>query len=374
MNNEELQSQVIQWMRFPLSVAIVYAHNVIPASLQIDLWQTDYSNLNSLEVINIIRAFLTEEFIRLAVPCFFIFSGFLFYNKVKEWSRQIYFAKIKKRIKTLVIPYLLWNIIAVIGAALVYLIWGGNLTLFINNIQEHGILKIFWDFHDYGFVHYNVLDHPISYYFPYNPPLWYIRDLIMMVFLSPIIYYFLKYAKLYGVIILGILFFTEIGINKPGFSSDAFFFFSFGAYFSIHGKNLIVEIKKMKTIWLFFSIIFLIFSLFHKLIFFKLFIIFGSITLINLAPYILKWDRISALNKFISSLSNTSFFIFVAHTVILLSISSKIMDFIFQSDMLFFQYLKYFMAPIVCVGFCVGLYYIANKIAPKMMIVLTGDR
>lgn len=374
MNHEELQSQLIRWMRFPLAVAVVYSHAITHEKLQIDLWQFDYTNLRWMDVSNIIRALLTEVFVRLARPCFFIFSGLLFFNKVKEWSRTVYFNKIKNRIITLMIPFVLWNLIAVSIYAIYHIIQGENLMIFINEIQDHGVLKIFWNYNKYNDLAYNIFGYSFSYYFPYNAPLWFIRDLVVMVFLSPMIYYFFKYAKLFGVIILGIFYCTRVGIYIPGFSNDAFFFFGFGAYFSIHGKNMIVELQKRKLIWLSIAIISLVLSLYHWLVFFQLYIIFGCITLININSYILERGKINTNHSCISFLSKTSFFIFATHTLLLVNLSTKLINIVFQSNAFFFLTIKYYMAPIVCVCLCVGLYYIANKLVPKVMKVLTGNR
>ena len=374
MNYDNLQSETIRWMRFPLAVAIVFSHAFVPDGVNISLWDTDYTNLNSIEVFNLILNILTKVFVRLARPCFFIFSGYLLYRGIKEWNRQIYVNKLKNRAKTLMIPYLLWNIIAVIITATYFFISNNNLTVFFNELRETGLLKIFWNYNTCGSIGTNIFGYTFSFFYPFDEPLWFIRDLIVMVILSPAIYYFIKYTKLYGVIVLGILFCTRIGIYTSGFSNDAFFFFGLGAYFSIHGKNMIVELRKSKIIWLSLTIISLILSLKYRLVFFQLYIVFGSITLINIATYIFESDKIKTVNKFISSLSKTSFFIFAAHSVLLLDFSTKMMNVIFRSDMMFFQYIKYLMAPIVCVSICVGLNFCANKIAPKIMKLLTGNR
>ena len=373
MTTEELQSQTIRWLRFPLAVAVVYTHAILPEELQIDLWQTNYKALSGWDVINIIRVFFTEVFVRVARPCFFMISGFLFYSKIEKWGKQVYIDKIKRRIKTLLIPYLLWNLIAVIIAAFFLFIRNdSSLVTFWNDLWNNGILKVFWNYrsNSYGVTQFGF---HLQFYYPYNAPLWFIRDLIMMVFLSPAIYYFLKYTKIIGIIILGIFFSTEIWIYTPGFSINAFFFFGLGAYFSIHGKNMIIELRKRTILWLLLATVSLILSIYNQSVFFQLYIIFGSITIINIASYVLECGRLSTVNKYILSLSKTSFFIFATH-IIFLYYSSKLINIIIRSDSVFFLMVKYLTAPIFYVGICVGLYYVVNKIAPKVLKVLTGSR
>ena len=56
-----------------------------------------------------ISEFLTHSLPRIAVPMFFFISGYYAFYK-KDWSqRSIWTVELKKRVKTLLIPYLLWN-------------------------------------------------------------------------------------------------------------------------------------------------------------------------------------------------------------------------------------------------------------------------
>lgn len=56
-----------------------------------------------------------------AVPVFFIISGYFFFYNIKEFNSGVYVTKLKKRGRTLLIPYLLWNLLPV------FMIVGGNL-------------------------------------------------------------------------------------------------------------------------------------------------------------------------------------------------------------------------------------------------------
>lgn len=63
----------------------------------------DYSNHKFLEICTNAICIIAA----MAVPSFFFLSGFLFYKSVNKISDTI--VKIRKRIKTLIIPYVLWN-------------------------------------------------------------------------------------------------------------------------------------------------------------------------------------------------------------------------------------------------------------------------
>ena len=103
MNNKEklqstLQSDVISFLRFPLIIGIVLIHI--------------YINTQQVEIhpyYSATRHILSDIIARIAVPIFFLFSGFLFFYQTGNFNKDIYTTKLKKRFKTLLVPYLFWN-------------------------------------------------------------------------------------------------------------------------------------------------------------------------------------------------------------------------------------------------------------------------
>ena len=379
MTSDELQSKTIRWLRFPLAIAVVFAHDFARGEVYAHLSTIDWLNLSISDTYNIIRELLSDIIARGARPCFFIFSGFLFFNNIGKWSKQTYFDKIKRRFFTLIIPYILWNIIPILVKGFFLLKqFDGSLTIWLNELWENGILKIFWNYHDWTGVSKNIFGILIPYYYPCNYPLWFIRDLIILAFLAPLIFYFIKYTKFAGVIALGICFITQIWLTIPGFSIDAVFFYSIGAYFSINGKNMIKELQTGWIIWLIIAVIAMFFSLFltgSKVFFFRtIFVAFGSITFINIVSLLLERGRISADSAAVSFLSKTSFFIFAAHSVCLLSWAILLVNTVIQSNNTFLLIVKYLLAPFVCVIFCITVFYIMKKITPKLLNLITGSR
>jgi fucose 4-O-acetylase-like acetyltransferase len=49
----------------------------------------------------------------IAVPLFFFISGFLFFLNIENFNLQSYGNKLQTRGKTLLIPYLFWNLFAI---------------------------------------------------------------------------------------------------------------------------------------------------------------------------------------------------------------------------------------------------------------------
>ncbi len=110
VSRQSLISQVIDYLRLPLMVGVVLIHcnlhNVVINGTQL------VSSEHFL--YNIIHHLLSEEIASVAVPLFFFFSGYLFFSSGLQFSRIEYINKLRRRGKTLLIPYLFWNIIVVI--------------------------------------------------------------------------------------------------------------------------------------------------------------------------------------------------------------------------------------------------------------------
>lgn len=99
MNHFQKQiSESISWLRFPLVLMVVFIH-----SSGFGEFQTDSFNFSALADINLydfLRILVSRILCQVAVPLFFIISGYLFYTKfdIQGWSWGIWIKKIKSRI------------------------------------------------------------------------------------------------------------------------------------------------------------------------------------------------------------------------------------------------------------------------------------
>lgn len=129
-----------------------------------------------------------------AVPLFFFIAGFLFFYKLKNFGFNEYKSNSYKRIKSLLIPYIIWNFIVIIIFYLKDLYFpqftSGKYEL-MQNLSFKELLLCFWNFDDSSL--------PKCYQF------WFIRDLMVVFFcLSPVIYWCIKKLKIFFVLLLGI--------------------------------------------------------------------------------------------------------------------------------------------------------------------------
>jgi len=343
-------------LRFPLIILVIYIHIIHEDITQISI------SLIPNNVFHILYSLISQNLGRIAVPCFFVFSGFLFFMKIKgNYSLDMYKEQISKRIKTLLIPYFIWNIIFVTTILLKnYLFTKLNLNTDDNYyyLQNNSIYKILWQ-------------GPIDY------PLWYLRDLIIMCIISPLIYYITKKTRILGIVYLAIFYLSSIEIPFPGLSTTAIFFFGLGVYFTNHITIVINGINKFGRYNLVLSFILLLIStyfngvpVFYEL-FIKLFTISGIFSLIYIGNIIQKNNAITSL---LVNLSVTVFFIYAIHVIYIINLSKGIFFKISFFNTGYGVIIGYLLSPILVLFICLLLYYSLKKIAPRTLNTLTGSR
>lgn len=115
---------------------------------------------------------------------FFFLSGVLFFNGITQVRDCT--AKIKKRIRSLLIPYLIWNVIFVLWYVVLH--YTPGVDEFVNS-NILGQFDTIW--HGIRFLWIT----------PASFPLWFLRDLLVMAACSPIIYLYIRYLEYWGVVL-----------------------------------------------------------------------------------------------------------------------------------------------------------------------------
>lgn len=180
-----LTSSTISALRFPLTVGVVFIHfNVLSDNLAVrgtgnaehfPTWLVCMFNLFS------------EVLPRIAVPLFFIISGYLFFRS--GFMIRTYTDKLRRRVRTLLVPYILWNLLYLIRTAFrdIPAFSGLSHDTAQANWSLSAVLACFWD------KSRGVFPVPASsYIYPQDFPLWYVRDLMLVVVLAPVFYWMLK--------------------------------------------------------------------------------------------------------------------------------------------------------------------------------------
>lgn len=114
-------------------------------------------------------SYVSGSLCSVCVPLFFLLSGFLFFKPHDRLTTALYVSKLRSRLHTLLIPYLLWN---TLGA-----------LLFVYKVRFLGYESFGTDHNPWLFADgYWSLQGG----YPFDFPLWFLRNLIVMCLLSPL--------------------------------------------------------------------------------------------------------------------------------------------------------------------------------------------
>jgi len=216
-------SERLDALRFPLIVGIVFLHA--------------YGSTVSLEggrvagvaaagpAVDFIREFVSQGLARTAVPAFFLISGYLFFADV-SWSPRTYTDKLKRRTRSLLVPMVIWNlaVLGLLAVAQTSPLLRGYFSGANSPIAEYTA----WQ---YLRAVFGIGQMPIAYQF------WFIRDLMVLAVLTPLVWLGVRYARWPVLAILaGCWVFDIWPLFAP--SSEATLFFVAGAAIAVGRASL----------------------------------------------------------------------------------------------------------------------------------------
>lgn len=361
------ESQTIDRCRFPLAILVVVLHA--------------YSASGGYVSIA-----LSHVLAHIAVPCFFFISGYLFFYRIEHWDLSIYKKKIRKRIKTLLIPYIIWISL--------FILWEMSKAFILRDgvyslpLKGHNTDLIYWIRLYWDCIENNT---PIIGWFgvsfrdtmPFLFPMWYIRDLMIAVLLTPLFFYLLKprNTKIVSLLFLWLLFLSFISNSFvhciPGLSIISLFPFCAGAFFSINNVSFI---KTFRNIFMYGGAVAALGLFIVEILFdgrfstigsyvYPFWLIFGIIAFVTMLSLIPKRN-----NKMSERLSRSTFFVFAFHPFVLAYCSSfcglclrKIFGFGGLIGLV-----SYLVTPILCVFICVIVYMLLERFLPFLNKILNG--
>ena len=359
-NDDTMLSKTITFLRFPLIVAVVLIHTQ-PHDVTIN--GTLLASEEQFPIYALLWHIVSDELARIAVPLFFFISGFLFFYHT-DFSLRAYGQKLKTRARTLLVPYLFWNIMVLFLYFLTQQFLSSMTSGKNKLITDYGWMdwvNIFWSHYD---------GQPIS------VPFWFIRDLMVVILLSPILHVFIRRCKVFSVLILGVLWFFGLWMEVPGFSSTAFFFFSFGAWFSINRRNFTVDFLPMRWNAAFLYLALVVLStwvwrnnLMDTDYIHKTGIVVGLIAIVSWTARGVSTDRLP-VSKF---LAGSSFFVYAYHGMplaLLVKYWVKLLAPMNEWTMI----AGYLCASVSIVGIGVGGYALVRRYFPTLTALVTGGR
>jgi surface polysaccharide O-acyltransferase-like enzyme len=239
MKLDKSSSERLNLLRFPLIVGVIFLHakdaEVSLAGGVIGIAQSGWFS-------EFIRELISQEFARVAVPLFYLISGYLFFLGF-EWSLDNYKRKVFSRVNTLLIPYVFWNVLTLLIMLTVQTLPATQEFLSGTNrpILSYGLYDYLKDIFGIG-------QPPIADHF------WFVRDLMIMVLFVPLIQVFLRFIPRIFIILIGILwFFDWWAIDIP--AAPAVMFFCLGAFLAVAKQNIFKYDRFGKIFFLSYAIV-----------------------------------------------------------------------------------------------------------------------
>lgn len=379
MIKNDLRSQSLDLLRFPLAIVILIIHTFNKDGFTVQGVPISLAEMPILlEINHFIDGFLRGQ----SVPIYYFISGYVFFLGV-TLTKEKYFQKLRNRVKSLLIPYIIWNIVAVLRGLLPQLPCFSSLFPNAHQLQLNfslsAILETFWDGSKGIFATYSP-GHEIvsSDIYPADVPLWFVRDLMIVVLCTPILYWILNRTRYYFVFTLGLTWFTLAYWNLGHINQllTAFFFFTWGAYMSVNKKNMMHEFWRFaKPSMILYPLLALLFIL--SVHYFpdisgtikRLNIFIGLLFAYNVSSWILT-HHICKVSPFLAS---SSFFIYVSHTLICGSFV-QLFFFVFRPTSDFGMLSIYISAIITTIAALLLTFYLLRRYTPKFLKVITGRK
>ncbi len=328
------------WLRFPLMCLVVFIHLSYPIDeyLQLPLW------------CQMSLYLLSDGVSRIAVPLFFLISGFFFFLNYNNTLYE-YINKLKRRVVTLFVPYVMWNTLYIIHNS-------------IRNTppQIENLVTEYWN--------HNGTSCPICY------PMWFIANLMIIVLFSPLVYVaiknFNKAILLFLPCLLLLIGGPHLSAEIVTFDYCGFIFYSIGAYMAINLRFFkVINVKN--GCWGVCCVIFILTFVMDVIqfgcndFFSKVKIVSGVFVVTLLTLHCFRKTRIP---RFITS---SSFFLFGSHILIMRYVKA-IVSCMLNTDCPITYILLYVVIVFLTILISLVFFLFVSRFMPSFAKILTGNR
>lgn len=276
---------------FILSVFVVFIH-------MSSFSQYSYEGTNAYTILNFSKLFFKRSFVLVAVPLFFIISGATLF---RNYNPSQYKNKLISKTKTLLIPFICWNIINMIFSIITsysfvsnYFISRQPFELTLSNI----LLSIF--------------------FYKCNGPFWFIFNLMIFVIATPVINYIMRKKTVGAISIIALILLEAFNLRLPKvifFEPESIIYYLVGCFIGRHYFNVFIK-KSSAKMQILASILFIIITLYKLCVEYEVIVFFKAVDIVITIIYALAfWVMTDAIiNKItVRPYMKNSFFIYAAH-------------------------------------------------------------
>ncbi len=337
-------THILDRLRLPLILGVVFIHCNL-----LQLLPEDAAGAEAF------RWFMKawDFILKLCVPTFFFISGYLYFRS-GLLTRKVFADKLHRRVQTLMVPYLLWNAFAL-------------LTLLVKlSPPLAGFFPQYVGFLDSKLnLLTGFLALPGTMY-PYDMPLWFLRNLIFINFLTPLISLVFRYCRAWGLLLFALLPMVE-GVSEWGMAFSLWFFALGGAVSLYWPKMKALFRHPAMPIALYACIVavYLIFDISDCL---HLAYTVGVFFMLALATLFPRLDHIRWRNP------SWVFFLYACHGLYCTLVTKFALSIFMPLSARWQPFAAYILAFLINCTATWCIYLCARRVAPHLTAILTGNR
>lgn len=352
-------SLTVSSLRFPMTILVVFIHTQF-VTVMIDGQMV--VNNEHLPVYGFAELVLCNMISRMAVPFFFFVSGYFFFNSGTLTFRS-YIDKLKKRARTLLLPYIVWNLVYVLLFFATQMFLPSYTSGRNKLVVDYGFsdwLNVFW-------VHCDGM--------PICGPLWFLRELMLVMLVAPLLYFMLKKLKAFTLVAFAALYLYCPFETDPSIPFFAAFYFSFGAWFSIRGVDFAATFSRQR--WSL-AVVYFILAVVEVVCWYngvngfyeirELLVFVGMMMVIGFVAHHISNKR----KTLVATTAGGAFFVFAFHSMPLVLARKLWVTLLPINELSLIVGLV--VLPFVISAIGLGIYWMLRRYCAKFAVIFTGGR
>lgn len=322
--------------------------------------------------------FLSVVMTSFAVPMFFALSGYLIAKKTDSGrSAGWYLPVLKKRCRTLLVPYLAWC--TVFGVLFVPVKMLGNRLLGKPLLEHLPLTPPLFSFDNLACVYGLYLSE-----YPALRVLWYIRNLILLCLLTPVLFPIMR-RRGTGLLFLGLagalyLLFPALYpfFYGPGFNLQGFLFFPLGIYlanYPVEPGAFRVFRRTLPFAWFFFAVLTTWAFRFSGLPFDVSMAFLSACVITGAGAVWILYDMVPAFRRLGElRVSKNSFFLYASHLLIMDVMAGSQMQNLLRTRLHIPELGVYFLRFLIPLALSLLTAEMLKRFMPRLYGILTGGR
>lgn len=365
---------LIDRLRFPLAVAVVCMH--------VNIW-IDRGSLAALASLYAQGA-VAYVLAPLAICIFFLMSGYLFFggtwggraaDGLKAWSWPTYGLKLRGRLRSLLVPYVVWIVLALLmhyalDAAMPAVRAGGPMPSLWQFWQDSGGWHAFYDARVYAARTHWLFGYALPTAIPYNPPMWFLRDLIVMTVCAPLFWLIVRRLRAAGLWLLGALYLVQLWPPYVGPTAGGVFWFCLGASIALRGGRLCDAFRPYARAATVAAALLFVPRLLARDAFAAA--LSPLFALCGVTAFLGRLTERTRLLPVSPLLAESGFFIFLVHPFVLVGVEGLLQRVPLGGAL--WSLASYVLAVAGTLSICLALFVAMRRFAPRLLSLLSGQR